>query len=101
MRAGIEDMPDRLSVLARGIRAVFCIKAKSDPLRVRSGSKADNRTRTRHVRFTSLSGRMRQRVSMSALGQKLTCETGLATELLNQPSPQTRFCASLPANRLQ
>jgi hypothetical protein len=30
MRAGIEDMPDRLKVLAPGIGAVLCIDAKSD-----------------------------------------------------------------------
>ena len=33
MPAGIKDMPDRLSVLARRMRAVLCIKAKSAPLR--------------------------------------------------------------------
>ena len=42
MPAGIEDMPDRLSVLARGMRAVLCIKAKSDPLRSATGQKQTN-----------------------------------------------------------
>src|SRR6478672_7149651 len=35
--AGTDDMVDRLSVLARGGRAVLCITAKSDPLRSEMG----------------------------------------------------------------
>jgi len=37
MSAGIEDMLDRVSVLARGMRVVLCNKAKSDPLRSAMG----------------------------------------------------------------
>ena len=35
--AGTDDMVDRLSVLARGGRAVLCITAKWDPLRSEMG----------------------------------------------------------------
>ena len=67
-RRGCDQVDVRSCLIARLAR-------RAAPTRqVRFGSKADNRTRTRRVRFTPLSGRMLRQVSISAMGQKRTFE---------------------------